>query len=104
LPMQEALDMLAAEGIHLDTIRVRAFPFGDEVINFINAHELVFVVEQNRDAQMKTLLVTEAQLNPAKLISILYFGGLSISADTIQAQVSDYFTANKLPRLTEVKS
>jgi 2-oxoglutarate ferredoxin oxidoreductase subunit alpha len=61
-------------------------------------------VDQNRDAQMKILLVTEGGLDPAKLISVLYYGGLSISADTIVQQVSDYFTRQKLPRLTEVKS
>jgi len=104
LPMQEALDLLAEEGIHLDTLRVRGFPFGAEVYAFIDSHDLVFVVEQNRDAQMKMLLVTEGGLDPAGLISVLYFGGLSISADTIQAQVSEYFTQQKLPRLTEVKS
>ena len=78
--------------------------FGEEVYEFIHSHDLIFVVEQNRDAQMKTLLTTEGGLDPARLISVLYFGGLSISADTIQAQVSDYYTENKLPRLTEVKS
>ncbi len=104
LPMQEALDLLTEEGIHLDTLRVRGFPFGAEVYQFIDAHDFVFVVDQNRDAQMKTLLVTEGGLDPATLISVLYFGGLSISADTIQAQVSEYFTEQKLPRLTEVKS
>lgn len=104
LPMAEALDMLGEEGIHLDTIRVRAFPFGEEVYDFIAGHDIVFVVEQNRDAQMRTLLTTEGDLDPARLVSVLYFGGLSISADTIQEQVSEYFTQNKLPRLTEVKS
>jgi 2-oxoglutarate ferredoxin oxidoreductase subunit alpha len=104
LPMQEALDLLAEEGIHLDTLRVRGFPFGAEVYAFIDSHDFVFVVEQNRDAQMKTLLVTEGGLDPAGLVSVLYYGGLSISADTIQAQVSEYFTQQKLPRLTEVKS
>ena len=96
--------MLGEEGIHLDTLRVRAFPFGREVFEFITSHDLVFVVDQNRDAQMKTLLVNEGGLDPAGLVSILYYGGLSISADTIQEQVSRYFTEQKLPRLTEVKS
>lgn len=104
LPMDEALDLLAEEGIELDTMRLRAFPFGDEVYRFIDEHEVVFVVDQNRDAQMKTLLVTEGGLNPADLVSVRYFGGLSISADEIQRQVSEYYTACKLPRLTEVKS
>ncbi len=104
LPMQEAQDLLAEEGIHLDTLRVRGFPFGAEVYEFIEQHDFVFVVDQNRDGQMKTLLVTEGELDPAKLISVLYYAGLSISADTIRTQVSEYFTAQKLPRLTEVKS
>ena len=104
LPMQEAMDLLAEEGIHLDRLRVRGFPFGEEVYKFIDEHDFVFVVDQNRDGQMKTLLVTEGELDPAKLISVLYYAGLSISADTIQSRVSEYFTAQKLPRLTEVKS
>jgi 2-oxoglutarate ferredoxin oxidoreductase subunit alpha len=104
LPMQEALDLLGDEGIHLDSMRVRAFPFGAEVRAFIDVHEVVFVVDQNRDGQMRTLLVNELELDPAGLISIRYFGGLSISADHIQRHVSEYYTARKLPRLTEVKS
>jgi 2-oxoglutarate ferredoxin oxidoreductase subunit alpha len=104
LPMQEALDLLEEEGIHLDTLRVRGFPFGKEVYQFVEEHEFIFVVDQNRDGQMKTLLVTEGELDPACLISVLYYAGLSISADTIVEQVSEYFTRQKLPRLTEVKS
>ena len=102
--MAEALDLLAEEGIHLDTLRIRAFPFGEEVYRFIEDHEVLFVVDQNRDAQMRTLLVNEGDIDPARLVSVRYFGGLSISADTIQEQVSEYYTARKLPRLTEVKS
>jgi len=104
LPMEEALDLLAVEGIHLDTMRLRGFPFGEEVYRFIHEHEVIFVVDQNRDAQMRTLLVNEGDLDPEGLVSIRYYGGLSISADTIQRQVSEYYTARKLPRLTEVKS
>jgi 2-oxoglutarate/2-oxoacid ferredoxin oxidoreductase subunit alpha len=104
LPMDEALDLLGQEGIHLDTMRLRAFPFGDEVERFIAGHDVLFVVDQNRDAQMKALLVNELALDPQRLVSITYYGGLSISADTIQSQVSNHYTACKLPRLTEVKS
>jgi 2-oxoglutarate ferredoxin oxidoreductase subunit alpha len=104
LPMAEALDLLEDEGIHLDTLRVRGFPFGDEVYRFIDRHDVVFVVDQNRDGQMRTLLVNEGDLDPARLLSVRYFGGLSISADAIQEQVSEHYTAQKLPRLTEVKS
>ncbi len=104
MPMSETLDLLQAEGIHLDAMRIRGFPFGSEVYEFIRRHDAVFVVDQNRDAQMRTLLVTEGNLDPAKLISVRYYGGLSISADTIVRQVSEHYTRQKLPRLTEVKS
>lgn len=104
IPMPEALDLLTTEGIELDHMRIRAFPFGAEVEQFIAAHEQVFVVEQNRDAQMKSLLVNECGFDPARLVSVLYYAGLSISADTIQAQISDYFSAGQLPRITEVRS
>ncbi|MBT5681388.1 MAG: 2-oxoacid:acceptor oxidoreductase subunit alpha [Gammaproteobacteria bacterium] len=104
LPMPEALDNLAESGIHMDTWRVRAFPFGEEVEQFIASHDLVFVAEQNRDGQMRSLLINELQTNPAKLISVLYYAGLSISADTITEQISDYYIENKLSRVTEVQS
>mgnify|MGYP006256859413 FL=1 len=83
---------------------MRAFPFGAEVESFVQDHEIVFVVEQNRDAQMRTLLINELQTDPAKLVPVLYYAGLSISADTIYQQISDYFTENKLSRLAEVQS
>ncbi len=104
MPMTEALDLLAEEGIQLDQMRLLGFPFGAEVYDFINRHDTLFVVDQNRDGQMRTLLVNEGDLAPAKLVPVLYYGGLSISADTIVRQVSDYYTRQKLPRLTEVKS
>ena len=104
LPMPEALDNLAESGIHMDTCRVRAFPFGEEVEQFIASHDLVFVAEQNRDGQMRSLLINELQTNPTKLISVLYYAGLSISADTITEQISDYYIENKLSRVTEVQS
>ena len=104
LPIPEALDKLAVRGISLDTCRLRAFPFGDEVEAFVAEHDLIFVVEQNRDGQMRTLLINELQTNPAKLIPILYFAGLSISADFIDEQISAYYEDHKLARLSEVKS
>ena len=101
-PMQEALDILSTEGISLDALRVRAFPFGEEVSKFVADHEFVFVIDQNRDGQMRTLLINELECDPARLVSVRYYGGLSISADHIVAQVSRHFTEKKLPRLTEV--
>ena len=74
----EALDRLAEKGIHADYCRIRAFPFGKEVRQFLEQHEHVFVVEQNRDAQLKTLLLAELQHPPQRLLSILSYGGLPI--------------------------
>ncbi len=104
IPMQEALDLLQEDGIGLDCIRVRGFPFGEEVYDFIARHDLVFVVDQNRDAQMRTLLTIEGDIDPARLISVRYYAGLSISAATIHDQVLEHFEVLQLPRLTEVQS
>ncbi|NJN50711.1 MAG: hypothetical protein HC809_01920 [Gammaproteobacteria bacterium] len=97
------LDLLADEGIQLDRMRIRAVPFSDAVFEFIESHELCFIVEQNRDAQMRTLLVNEGDINPAKLVPVLYYGGFSISADTIYEQVHDHFISNRLARISEVQ-
>ena len=102
LPIPEALDRLREDGVELDTMRIRGFPFDDEVRAFIVRHDIVFLAEQNRDAQMKTLLVNDLGVDPARIDSVLYYGGFSISADTIYEQVSDYFEARKLPRLRAV--
>ena len=104
MPMTEALELLQGEGIALDRIRVRGFPFGDEVFDFIDRHERVFVVDQNRDGQMRSLLINEGVADPAKLVSVRYYAGLSISADTIRDQVLEHYKAERLPRLKEVGS
>ena len=101
-PLPEAHDMLCQEGISFDTCRVRSFPFSDEVVSFVNSHEVVFIIEQNRDAQMRTLLINEEDFDPSKLVPVLYYAGLSMSANVIQEQISEYYEANKLPRLSEV--
>lgn len=101
-PIPEAQDLLRREGISFDTCRIRSFPFNDEVVSFVNEHDVLFVVEQNRDAQMRTLLINEEDFEPGKLIPVLYYAGLSMSADVIQKQVSEYYEENKLPRLSEV--
>ncbi|HUC67196.1 MAG TPA: 2-oxoacid:acceptor oxidoreductase subunit alpha [Stellaceae bacterium] len=77
--MHEALDALEEQGIHLDGLRLRGFPFGQEVVDFVAAHDQVFVVEQNRDAQLRTLLLTECDLNPAKLTPVLHYDGTPIT-------------------------
>jgi len=72
---------------------VRGFPFGDELFDFVASHSKVFVVEQNRDAQLKTLLVNDAGINPASLISILHYDGTPITARFIQKEIAEIVAA-----------
>ena len=85
--MHEALDVLEAEGNHVDALRLRAFPFTDSVMDFIANHDRVFVVEQNRDAQMHSLLVNELDVDPARLIRVLHYDGTPITARFIAAAI-----------------
>ena len=91
--MDEALQSLAREGIALDTLRIRAFPFADTVVDFVLDHDQVFVVEQNRDAQLRTLLVNECALDPARLIPILHYDGTPITARFITEAISHQWLA-----------
>ena len=88
-PMAEALVSLENTGLHLDTMRIRAFPFSDEVVDFITEHDQVFVVEQNRDAQLRSLLVNECAIDPARLISVLHYDGTPVTARFITAAISE---------------
>jgi len=78
--MDEALALLAADGLHLDALRLRGFPFPASVPEFIAEHETVFLVEQNRDAQMKMLLVHECQIDPNHVTSVRHYDGTPITA------------------------
>jgi 2-oxoglutarate ferredoxin oxidoreductase subunit alpha len=84
---REALDYLTEDGIYLNAMRVRAFPFNKEVEEFIDRHDRVFVIEQNRDAQLRTLLMAEFEFGPDKLKSVLCFDGTPISARNIRKQI-----------------
>lgn len=88
--MQEALDVFEAAGVNLDAMRLRAFPFPEVVDQFIAAHEQVFVVEQNRDAQMHALLVNELQVDPARLIKVLHYDGTPITARFIAQAIQKH--------------
>ena len=79
----EALDRCAREGLALDYLRVRGFPFGEEVKKFLEAHDTNFVVEQNRDGQLLNLLALETRVAPEKLESLRYYGGFPLSADHV---------------------
>jgi 2-oxoglutarate ferredoxin oxidoreductase subunit alpha len=85
--MAEAIEVLQAAGVHLDTLRLRAFPFPDEVAGFIAGHERVFVVEQNRDGQMRSLLINEFGIDPARLVAVLHYDGTPITARFIASEI-----------------
>jgi 2-oxoglutarate ferredoxin oxidoreductase subunit alpha len=102
--MDEALDLLADEGLHVDAMRIRAFPFGPEVGEFIGAHEQVFVVEQNRDAQMRTLLMTDLGIDSAQLVSILHYDGTPITARFIHREIALRSRGVRAPRTQEAVS
>jgi len=86
----EALDRLAANGIHADYLRLRAFPFGDEVLAFFERHRTVFVIEQNRDAQMRSLLLLETGVSPDRLVPVLHYNGLPIPSDVVCERIRDH--------------
>jgi 2-oxoglutarate ferredoxin oxidoreductase subunit alpha len=100
--MHEALDRLNEQGLHVDALRVRAFPFGEEVSEFIAEHEQVFVVEQNRDAQLRMLLVNECVVDPAKLIPILHYDGTPITARFIAGEIAQELKALNVAPLKRV--
>ena len=87
--MAEAVEALREDGIALDTLRLRAFPFPESVREFIDAHETVFVVEQNRDGQMRSLLVNEFGIDPARLVAVLHYDGTPITARFIAGAIAD---------------
>lgn len=84
---EEAMDHLKEEGIFVDAMRLKSFPFNKIVEEFVEAHDKIFVIEQNRDAQLKSLLMIELQADPHKLISVLNYDGMPISASNIYGQI-----------------
>jgi 2-oxoglutarate ferredoxin oxidoreductase subunit alpha len=100
--MDETLATLAAQGIHVDTLRVRAFPFHEAVADFIAAHEQVFVIEQNRDAQLRSLLVNELVVDPAKLMPVLHYDGTPITARFIIGEIGDKLSMFNVTPLRKV--
>ena len=94
--MGEASELLEDQGIHADTLRVRAFPFSEAVLNFIAEHEHVFVVEQNESAQLRSLLINEGEINPKKLIRVLHYDGTPITARFIGTRIADALSERKV--------
>jgi len=87
---REGLDSLHAQGLELDAMRIRAFPFSDEVREFIDKHRTVFVVEMNRDGQMRTLLINDLEIDPAKLVPVLHYDGLPITSAFIHETIAKH--------------
>jgi 2-oxoglutarate ferredoxin oxidoreductase subunit alpha len=100
--MHEALDTLEQRGLHFDAMRVRAFPFDDQVEDFIAEHDHVFVVEQNRDAQLRMLIINECEIDPAKLTPVLHYDGTPITARFIVKEIAEDAAALKVTPMRKV--
>ena len=100
--MREAIDVLAREKIYVDYLRVKAFPFGFDVENFLSSHAMIVVVEQNRDAQLRSLLTLETSVEKSKLHSILSYSGFPMSCepivDGIRAALAEAPRLSAVPR------
>ncbi len=89
---EEVLDRAKQDGLYLDAMRLKAAPFDIEVKKFIDDHETVFVIEQNRDAQMRSILINELEISPEKLVRILHYDGMPITADNIEKVIKTHLT------------
>ena len=94
--MDEAIDMLEARGHTLDRMRMRAFPFHSSVNSFVADHDFVYVVEQNRDAQLRSLIVNECGIDPVRLVPILHYDGTPITARFIAKAIGDHLDQLKM--------
>ncbi len=102
--MDEAIEMLGRDGHRLDMLRVRAFPFHNDVADFVTDHDFVFVVEQNRDAQLRSLMINECGLDPVRLVPVLHYDGTPITARFISRAIAEHLDALKLTPLRKVVS
>ncbi|GBE44127.1 MAG TPA: 2-oxoacid:acceptor oxidoreductase subunit alpha [Rhizobiales bacterium] len=93
--VREACDLLARDGYKLNAMRLRAFPFGREVAKFAAAHDRIFVVEQNRDAQMRSLLITEAGIPAEKLVSVLNYDGMPLTPGWVRREIAASIESDK---------
>ncbi len=100
----EALDGLEEEGVKINTCRIKSFPFHPDIEAFIEAHETVFVIEQNRDGQMRSLLINELNTSPKRLRSILNIDGMPIRARRIKRKITRMLNGEKVSPFTTAKS
>ena len=97
--IQEVLDNIAKKGIALDTLRIKSFPFHQSIKEFIDKHELVYVIEQNRDAQLKSLLKIECNADEGQIHSILNYNGVLITAQQIEREI-----LSSMPTIKDAKN
>jgi 2-oxoglutarate ferredoxin oxidoreductase subunit alpha len=102
--MDEAIQLIASRGVPLDMLRVRGFPFHHDVNDFIADHDFVFVVEQNRDSQLRTLIVNEGNIDPMRLVPVVHYDGTPITARFIANAIGDHLDALKVTPLRKVVS
>ena len=102
--MNEALDRLEEMGQHLDAIRLRAYPFSSEVMDFIARHDHVFIVEQNRDAQLRGMLINEGNIDPAKMIAVLHYDGTPITARFIINDIAEKLARYNVTPIKKIAS
>jgi 2-oxoglutarate ferredoxin oxidoreductase subunit alpha len=100
--MSEALDMLEDDDVYVDALRIRAYPFCDDIMAFVAAHETIFVVEQNCDAQLRGMLILEGNLNAAKLIPVLHYDGTPITAGFIACAIAGTLGSLKVTPIKKV--
>ena len=99
--MDEAIGLLEARGHHLDRLRIRAFPFHSSVASFIADHDFVYVVEQNRDAQLRSLIVNENGIDPVRLIPVLHYDGTPITARFISSEIESRMAGARITEAAE---
>jgi 2-oxoglutarate ferredoxin oxidoreductase subunit alpha len=102
--MDEALALLDKQGVHLNGLRLRAFPFADAVVDFIERHDKIFVVEQNESGQMRSMLINELEIDPAKLIKLVHYDGTPITARFIVKSIAKAVAGDTIIPLRKVMS
>src|SRR5262247_1586893 len=102
--MDEAIHLIEARGHLVDRLRIRAFPFHSSVNSFVADHDFVYVVEQNRDAQLRSLIVNECGIDPVRLVPILHYDGTPITARFIARSIGDHLDQLKITPLRKVMS
>ena len=99
LAVREALTILAGRGVEADFMRIRAFPFPDSVEEFLVAHEINFVVEQNRDGQLRSLLTLETPVYKRRMRSVLVYGGFPLSAQHVVDGITEQLQSPENPEV-----